>query len=383
MNRRDMLEATGVTAIAALSGCVAITPFNTPQPDELLRSVAAEHDRERPFRATRVVRTGHDSVSRERTQRLRRLGPDRVRSDVTWSTDSREVGNVRVADESIELEYRGADDVVLLRGRTDPVNPADRIVDNYDLEYVGTERVGPREVDVVDAVQTVPADGRSVSVRLGDTEYVLGVSSTDDASPDADETIRKRLWIDPELPVFVQERSEVATDDATVVDERTHFTIASGADIDEGQFELDPQSAHVSVLKSIPSDRSWSDSNRNRIARRVPFSLPEPELPDAYTFDEGSVKVEEDAGVVGVRLWYEHERYVNRRLFVTVSTRPLIEPSGRDYQETQVNRGTVDGQAVEAYDVENVEWECDGRTYRVGSHPDRQLLLEIGESIEC
>ena len=383
MQRRDVLKATAGTAIAALSGCVAITPFNTPHPDELLRSVAAEHDRERPFRATRVVRTGQDSVSRQRTQRFWRLGPDRVRSDVTWSTDSQEVGNVRVADDSMELEYRGADDVVLLRGRTDPVNPADRIVANYDLEYVGTERVGPREVDVVDAVPTESTGGRSVSVRLGDTEYVLSTSSSDDASPDADETIRKRLWIDPELPVFVQERSEVATGDGALVDERTHFSIASDADIDERRFELEPQSAHVSVLKSIPSDGSWTDSNRNRIARRVPFPLPEPDLPDAYSFDEGTVKFDEDVGVVGARLWYQHEYYANRPLFVTVSKRPLIEPSGRDYRETQVSRGSVEGQAVEAFDVENVEWECDGRTYRVGSHPDRELLLEIGESIEC
>lgn len=379
-----MLAATAGTALAGLSGCLSIAPFDTPRADDLLASVAVEHDRERAFEATRILRSGRNHAIHERTHHLWRLGPDRVRTETKWSYDESEVGNVRVAREASELEYHDTTGTVRLRGRDrDGLNPAERIADDYRLEHVGTERVGYRDVEVVDAVPTTPAaDARSVSVRLGDTEYVVPLESTDD-DPTIGEKIRKRLWIDPDLPVFVQERTEVAAaGNERFVDERAHYGISVDHDIDRDRFEFEPPREHVSVVKSVPSERSWRHSSRERLAAEVPFPHPDPTLPEGYALDEGRVMYDGSDDVVGLRLWYVDENR-DRRLFVTVATAGLVEPDDHENGRTRVTRDGVEGDAVEAFDVENVEWECDGRTYRVGSHPDRETVLEIAESIDC
>jgi len=391
MDRRRMLAATGGTAIAAISGCLSVVPFDSPRPDDLLMSVAAEHDRERSVDAMRVVRSGMEESgfsfqSHERTQRYMRTSPDRFRTEVTWSSDEHDIGNVRVVEQSTEIVYQRTDGTVRIRespGVSSGEHSLESIVDDYHLEYVGTDTHGLRDVEVIDAIADVPGgDSRSISVHIGSTEYVLPLGSSDDG-PEIGDTVRKRFWIDPDLPVPLKERTEMmAAEDSFLIDERGHYGISVDMEIDEEQFRVEPSTEHVSVLKSIPSDRAWSTSNRSAIAEELPFPLPDPDLPAGYGFDEVRLMADEDAGVVGARFWYEHTGH-HPRLFLTISDVGLIDHPDSQIDQSTPTSGSMNGQAIRSFDVENIEWECGDRTYRVGSHPDRDLLVDIAESVTC
>ena len=391
MDRRRMLAATGGTAIAAISGCLSVVPFDSPRPDDLLLSVAAEHDRERSLDALRVVRSGMEDSgfsihTHERTQRYLRTSPDRFRTEVTWSSDEYDIGNVRVVEQSTEIVYQRTDGTVRIRespGVSSGEHSLESVVDDYHLEYVGRDKHGLRDVEVIDAVAEVPGgDSRALSVQIGSTEYVLPFGSSD-GGPEIGDTVRKRFWVDPDLPVPVKERTEMmAAEDSFLIDERGHYGISVDTEIDDEQFKVEPITEHVSVLKSIPSDRTRRTSSRSVITDELPFPLPDPDLPAGYEFDEVRVMEDESAGVVGARFWYEHGRN-QPRLFLTISEVGLIEHPDSQIDALASTSGSMNGQAIRSFDVENVEWECGDRTYRIGSHPDRDLLVEIAESVTC
>ena len=379
MRRRTFLAA-GVAA--ALAGCVQLPHELSPSSEELLQDALETRARMVSLEAVRTVTTETPSETVTRTERIVQRPPAERRIEVVDSTDPAvPMGTVSVRSRTETWEFEPAKGRVtrvyhpnrILADRTRIV--LESLLEAYDLEYDDEEDVGDRDAHVLHAMPSAD-DGpeRSISVLVGDTEYVLPLESTDEAELE-EATVTRTIWIDDEQRYPIKERHVVSVDDELLHGITfTYDDLVIDGGLDDDAFTYQPPEGAELIERGTEPEGIYASLEEATPA--VPYDLPEPEVPDAYELDR--VTVVEKGEYTTTTSWYVDPERPERELYVAVRDR-------QRFDEETLEETDLDGH--DAYrrdgDLESVFWTCDALSYEVTSPMADEPILEVASSIGC
>lgn len=237
------------------------------------------------------------------------------------------------------------------------------VVDEFEVRYVGTDRVADRDAHVV----VFTADGEtdaSLTLLVGGSEYQLAEASVGDRLG-LDE---HRLWIDVEHAHPLMEQSTLVGPDGqevTVTDRYEHIRFDTVTDAIEFDVPAD-------AWTSEPTKTAAYDSIEEAAAT-VSISPPEPEIPDGYEFENALVWTTEDEERLTLR-------YTDGDDFLSVASLPPSEPPSTG---ASIDIDGNDGYLYESLTGAAVRLECSDRVYRITGTPAAEVQLSVAESLTC
>jgi outer membrane lipoprotein-sorting protein len=202
----------------------------------------------------------------------------------------------------------------------------------------------------------------------GRETYRVTLVPETDAGNSVDTTVT--AWLDTEtyFPVTVEQSYEFEN---TSVSTRTHYeNVTLNATIPDERFTFDPPANATVESVDLPETRTFDSLDSMR--ESVEMSVPDPEVPEDFTFQQGSVV---EYNHTTLSLTYENE---SARLSVSKLSGDRSLDGGEN-----VTVGDHDGHLRSYGETTMVTWNCDGWTYSVGGSIDRAELLDIARSIEC
>lgn len=380
MRRRRLIVAG---ASAALAGCFEGTSSSEdPTSDDLVREAIDAREEIDTLAAVRAMTAETPEETLERRERLFQRPPDAQRREVLESSDLRAPeGMVSVRNQEVTWGYNPTTGTVLERhhpnrfveDRTHLV--LESLLEDYDLEYDGTDTVDENETHVVEATPKSNDEvGRSIELLVGETVYSIPLEAADSADVDEAEAVRT-IWIDDEHRYPIKERTAVETDERTLHSLTvTYDEYAINEGLEDDTFTYDPPSD--AEVKEIGVEPKGIFDTRNAAAAELPFDLPDPAIPDGFELDRITV-VEKGFGTTATS-WYVEPTTPERELFVAVRETSRFDPDAL----TPID---IDGHEayLRAGDLETVFWECEELSYEISSPHSDEPIEEIAASIGC
>lgn len=352
--RRFALAVT-LAVVVVTSGCVS-GPLSEQQEDKLADRIESELADVDAYEATvttqvtirnetTTTRTHVKADAEDGTMWRKVLAPDDRAGDlmvsngsVLWSYDASE-NTVQKYDFDTSL---GATGIV---GNTSRV--FSDLTDNYDVTVKGTESVNGTEARVV---ELTPENDTA-------EHGVAGTGMT--------------VWLDTSSHFPVKVHQEFDLGDDTYESTIWYENLTLNPDFESGTFDYEPPAdAEVEQVATADTDQYDSESALRDAANR---SIPAPELPADFEFDQGVVTNHDgDESVTAV--------YANGSATVRVATYP-----GSQYSADGENVTVGDHEAtLSTYDdTAMVTWTCDGVRYSVVSTAGEALARSVAASIPC
>jgi outer membrane lipoprotein-sorting protein len=216
-----------------------------------------------------------------------------------------------------------------------------------NVSYLGTEEIGDRET------------------------YVLELTGTDIEEGALDD-YSGRVWVDTEWFVALRHRTNFTVDGEPYAVERRYRNVSFDPDLSNVSFELDPSESNVTV-ESGPSLTEYE--SRDALARNASLSVPEPDVPADFRFQQGARTVGEARSVT--------LQYTNGTASVSVTLRNTTR-NATDTEGTEVQIGDATGRLDTFGASTLVTWECDGRAYTViGSNLANETVVDVARSVGC
>lgn len=383
MNRRRVLAAG---ATLTLAGCLSYPGSDADEPAdeefaaELVEDAIATRRGMTDLAARRTMSVETPDGTVERTEDVVRAPPAKQRIEVVESTDpNAPVGSVTVTNRERTWEYNPETGIVDLQHHPYKVDTdgtrlvLEALLETDRLGYDGTTTVDGREAHVVETRPPVDDIGRSLDLVVGDTTYVVPLSTADLEGLD----VARTIWIDDEYRYPVGERNAVEDDGETrysVSVTYENLSIDDGTDAETFTYQP-PREARV-VTDGPEPDGIFE--SRTEAADAVPYELPDPDVPNAYRLDRVTVVEKAERFGTTTTLWYNDPNAVARELFVVV--REVRRFSSNVLEEIEVDGLTAyyrDGR------IQSVFWECDDLNYEVSSLTADEPIRDIASSIGC
>lgn len=217
-----------------------------------------------------------------------------------------------------------------------------------NVSYRGTERVDGRET------------------------YVLELTGTDVPENGTLDDYSSRVWVDTEWFVALRQQTNFTVDGERYAVEQRYRNVSFDLDLSNVSFELDPSASNVTV-ESGPSLTEYD--SRDALARNATLSVPEPDVPDDFRFDQGIRNVGEARSI--------SLQYTNGTASVSVTVRNTTESAASD-DGTEVQIGSATGRLQTFGASTLVTWDCEGRSYTViGSNLANETTVNVAQSIGC
>ncbi|RQG90211.1 outer membrane lipoprotein carrier protein LolA [Natrarchaeobius halalkaliphilus] len=250
--RRLPLVFCLLAVVVVLGGCAVLdVPSSDPEPDpETVFEAAFVHGDDlvdvRGERTTTV--TDGDETVTEVASVVERPYVE-YRSEVLESSMAATAGDVYVSNATASWWYDPESNAASVYEVDEPheneaveaarADQAERQLERYDLEYLGTETVADRETYVltVEAKDEVVEDG--ISVLVGDTEYVYALETVDPA--DELVALEQTIWIDAEYEYPLKEELvfEGPNGERKTMTERFE-EVSFNNDLPDGTFAFEP-----------------------------------------------------------------------------------------------------------------------------------------------
>ncbi|SIS05850.1 LolA family protein [Natronorubrum thiooxidans] len=380
MNRRRVLAAG---AVAALAGCVSYTANSDDSPTsvELVRDAIETRKRMTDLTARRTMTVETPDETTERTEAVTRQPPAKQRIEVLESTDpSVPVGSVTVTNRAATWEYNPRTEIVDKQFHPNKVD-ADRtrrvlenLLEEYRLGYEETATVDGREAHVIETKPPVDDIGPTIDLVVGDTTFVVPLRVTGDLE---ELDVSRTVWIDDEYRYPIKEENTISDDDETLHRVAvTYEDLAIDTGLEPETFTYEPPADATVVTDGIEPEGVFE--TRTAAEEILPYSLPEPDVPDSYVLDRVTVVEKGEGFGTTTMLWYNDPTVIARELFVAVRNVQRFNPDA--LEETEVDGRTVyrrDGR------IQSVFWACEDLNYEVSSLTDDAPLAEIVASIGC
>lgn len=403
---RVRLLGLGLLVGAMLLGSVAISMTSTsaePNPDKIVKQ-AIESVETQPISGVRVESIQRPGTQEQMTVEVKRQPPGQSRVEVIDHSDASEQGEVTIvnqstvwrylADEQRAVRYENGQYWLENAGRTG--NSMETLLDQYESEYKGTKHVEGREVHVVE--MTPPDDttvSLSIDINAGGADYEIPLSKT--SGDDSWYVSKETWWIDTNTSYPVKQQTEWTDADGTVVATTTHEyeSLTVGSSIDDDTFSFNPRTHEEIERVSMAESERFETYEAARSS--VPFSLPDPEVPDSYSLQHVTAQT---YGNKHVMLWTDNRQ--QQRLFQTVEgdehTLFLTYRDGAESLTIQVSEhrppsvgqpvveqqlDDFDGRLVVEEDSATIVRECGELTYRVSGLPNVDRLVAISQSMNC
>jgi outer membrane lipoprotein-sorting protein len=406
VSTRVRLLGMGLLIGAMLLGSVAVSMTSTsakPDPDKLVEE-AIESVENQPISGVRVEKIQRPGLQEQMAVAVQRRPPDQSRIEIIRPGNEANQGEVTIinqstvwrylADEQRAVRYENGRHWLENAGNTG--NSMETLLKRYESEYKGTARVEGRDVHVV---EMTPPDDTTVSLSIdinaggADYEIPLSQSSSDDTWYVSKET----WWIDKTTSYPVKQQIEWTDEDGAVVATTTkeYENLTVGSSIDDDTFSFNPRTHEEIESVSIAESERFETYDAAR--SEVPFSLPDPEVPNSFSLQHVTAQT---YGNEHVMLWTDNRQ--KQRLFQTVEgdehTLFLTYRDGADSLTIQISEhrppsvgrpvveqqlGDFDGRLVVEENSATIVRECGELTYRVSGLPNVDRLVEIAESMDC
>jgi outer membrane lipoprotein-sorting protein len=377
-----------VCALLLLSGLLCVTSMGFAAPE------AADSPSPEQLVLEAVESTNNESIQGVRTEVFQRADqfemvtvevteapPTRTRIEVIDTIQADGQSDLTVINGSTRWQYYQEQQQAIQTRTASPLQRStqfgpdtDQLLNEYVVEYEGTETVEDRQTHVVELTPPKPRNVElSLDIQTGNSEYEFQLQ---DASRGQWYVTEQTWWIDTETSYPVKKRIEWTDQNgetiATTIQKYHELTV--GADIDEDAFGFEPPEGVNVTRPTLPEfDRYRS---REAAASHAGFELPSPDVPAGYELHEAFVQ-EFETAETGVLLTYVAD---TETLTVQVS-----EQSVRSGGERVVKRnvGAVDGTLVSMDGRPTLTWECDGLSHRVSGLQSADGLIDVAESIGC
>jgi outer membrane lipoprotein-sorting protein len=277
---------------------------------------------------------------------------DRVRTE--WETDRTHVITVR--NESGMVSY-DVENNQLNRFNVSAdmthVTPVDTLVTETEIAYEGRDRID------------------------GEEAYRLTVTPT---NASALGSVNVTVWLDTDTYFPTVMTSEIA-DDEHDFERTTHFrSVSLNASIPDDRFTIDVPDNATEPEQSFPDVTEYDSLSSLR--EDTNRSVPSPEIPDAYSFEEGYVVADDDSHSITLHYTTDDDESL------TVVKHPPMEYnfSESDRYET-IDVGNHTGYYTEyEYDGNTtsvVVVPCGDTTYRVSGDRSKDETVGVADSLTC
>jgi len=357
----DAGDTDDATADEADSAAPAATPTETPTPTPTATPPAPESAAEleatfesrmtalSSYTATRSQTTsmGNRTVSMT-TDMWVRLSTGEYRTEVVAPEER--AGNVVVSGTDTVWVYDDERNEVSTYNRSayGTANASASVVTGFATHY-----------DVTD-YERATLDGRET--------YRVTLVPEKDTGTTVETTVT--AWLDREtyFPVTVEQSYELENKSFST---HTHYeNVTLNATIPDERFTFEPPANATVESVDLPDTRSFDSLESMR--ESVDLSVPDPEVPEDFSFQQGTVV---ESNHTTVSLTYENE---TSRVGVSKMGGDLALDGGEN-----VTVGDHDGHLHSYGETTMVTWTCEGWTYSVSGTIDRTELLDIAHSIEC
>lgn len=348
---RQTMLTLGLVAALAVSGCLSTGPLSDQEEQRVAEKFEDHFEDIDGYTATVHMEMDGEfdntTMDVETTSRVwQRPGTGEMRQEVRAPAE--QAGDVTVTNDSASIHYDASENNYTKTdlsgigdGMNDLTSQLHRLLENYDVVYEGTETLDGRET------HRVTLEPTETSEALGDYEMGMWVDS------DTWFPVKQQMGGD-ELGVETTVRYENVTLDPGIPDEK---------------FEFDP-----------PADATERETgfdtydSRSELADATNVTLPEPDLPEGYAFDNGVVS--EYNSTTSVTLQYDGGE---ESLTVSVDSTP---DDPREDGES-VDLGNRTGRYSETNGVASLWWTCEETSYSVFGQLGKETVVDVGSSIEC
>ncbi|QLG47337.1 LolA family protein [Natrinema halophilum] len=258
-NRRYTVVLGALAIMVLLSGCSMVSvpssgtddggPDSDPDPEVVFEGAYVHADELEDVQGVRTnnVTNGSESVI-ERVRVKQRPYVDE-RTKVLESPDPGRIGNVYVSNATENWFYYPNSSVAEYFAPEEPftneevrssrASMAEKQLENYSIEYRGTERVADRETHVLDVKAKNETVEKGISTIVGDTEYVFALETSNPAEDLR--TVEQTLWIDTEYDYPLKEKVvfEQPNGERIVMTERFE-SVRFNTGLDDETFAFDP-----------------------------------------------------------------------------------------------------------------------------------------------
>lgn len=375
-----------VLALVVLAGCTTIvTDDSEPDAEELVADALSMADREAAVTGERTVSFDDGNWSHTATERVWERSPAQTHSKVLSTSDDSggSVGDRYVRNDStIWVTDSDAGDVTAFDVGDPPTSPP---LENYTIEYEGTDTVANRSAHVVTIEPSAETIDRHVGLVVGDTQYVYPLETS--PTP-VTEYEGGTLWIDTEHahPLKIQE-TYTDVDGGTLAVSVTYETISFEDDVDADRFEPpfgdedgvdDGGDADNESAVTEPEPEYTEFDTREAAAAELDFDVPTLSFPEEYERQEIAVDRWD-----GLQTYHEEYAVGGDWLFVSISEDDL-----RPDEPDRTAVGELNASVVSLEHATVVTWHCgdagdDGLTYELSSSLEEDRLLERAEAIGC
>lgn len=279
------------------------------------------------------------------------------RSRIERSSDYGETVTVR--NESGTVTYNVAENTVSSYNYSfSEQNPGqfgvERLLDNSTVTYEGTETID------------------------GETAYRLAIHP--ETRYNVSGSYNVTLWVDTETNLPVQTYIHSASDQYSYEVTQRYRNVTVNETIPDERFSIDvPDDAER------PEDTGpefYSYDSESELRSNTTQSVPDPAVPDSYSFDSGYVTAGEDAD--SVTLTYTTEG--NESLTVSKRT-----SSGHDYSDAEAYDAVSVGNRTGYYNevdyggssISVLVFECDSDRYTVYGSLSERETIDVAESVDC
>lgn len=286
-------------------------------------------------------------------------------SSTTETKLSIDFEDTQVRREVVNSSY--GSDRITVRNESQSVtyDPEDNTVTRYNTS--GSTVYTPVK-SVLDASEIIYEDRERVD---GESTYRLTVVPNQSAGPDTNAT----LWIDTDTHFPTKVTVSPESEDLSYSMTMTFSNVSLNTEIPDSRFSIDIPDNATEPQHTMPDTESYDSLEELRDAANV--SVPDPDVPGNYSFDEGRITDGDDYYSVSLT-------YSDGSDTLSVSKHPATGYNFSDNEDFEsVDLGDQTGWYNEFDDTGMVAWECGDHSYSIYGKASKADLTDTARSMVC
>ena len=347
MSRARLTLGVLFVAVLAVSAGCASAISSDPNPERIADKMQQRLDDIDTVEGVKVMETTRDGETNTTVTEYVRQPPNKVRSKVIEGGQHREKGDLRVNTGEKTYRYDASENTYttydLDYNRSEDYFDADtieRVLNNSEVSYQGTDTVAGRSVHVIELTRT---ERDSTVTIKADTEHWYQLAY--ETSYENDGTTTKTSW--------------------------THRNVSFNEPVNDDTFSFNPPEG--AELKETTSPDITEYDSVSAANEATAYKIVEPAMPNRYSIE--SIQETVIDGTSTMTLSY---RTGNKGAYFSVSNESSGMPDGES-----VTIGNTTGTASSYGDTTSVSWSCEGVRYSLGGPLDQSTLVDAASAVGC
>ena len=340
-----------VAVLAVTAGCAsAIT--GDPNPERIADKMQQRLDDIDTVQGVKVMKTTRNGETNTTVTEYVRQPPNKVRSKVIEGGQYRDEGDYRVNTGEKTYRYDASENTYTKYdfdyNRSEGYFDADtieRILNNSEVSYKGTDTVAGRDVHVIE---------------LTDTER--------------DSTVTIKADQEHWYPLAYE--TSYSYDGITTTMSWTHRNVSFNEPVDDDTFTFEPP-AGAELKETTTPDVTEFDSV-SAANEATAYEVVEPDMPDSYTIESINEMVIDGSSTTTLSY-----RNGDKGAYYSVSNESVGSESAAGSDGESVTIGNTTGTVSSYGETTSVRWSCDGMRYSLSGQLNQSTLVEAASAVGC